>query len=187
MLKFTELFSPDTIRHGMIVASKKRLLETVATIAAEKVAPAEQCLEVQQGCFDYLINREKLGNSCLGSGVAMPKARLPEDCQPVGVFIHLDAPVDYESADKREVDLVFAIFIPEQMCVQFIPDLPEFGERMIDKAFTKQLRAAQSAEEIWQIFEFFDQTACAENEEEVSAQDDSHIEQQIEQTDGANQ
>ena len=157
MLKFTELFRPDTIRHGMIVASKKRLFETLSEIAAKTLQKNTALEDIQPLCFDWLVNREKLGNSCLGAGVAMPKARIPADCQPVGIFIQLETPIDYEAADKREVDLVFAVFIPENQCAQFIPELPQFAEQMVDKSLVKQLRAAQSADEIWQVFQQQDQ------------------------------
>lgn len=174
MLKFTELFKPETIRQGMIVASKKRLFEMLAEIASKSLLEQQAfstdeyenyAKNIQQDCFGWLWGREKLGNSSLGGGVAMPKARLPEQSSAIGVFIQLETPIDYESVDKQEVDLVFAIFIPAEQCTLFISELPKLSERMIDKSLVKQLRAAQSAEEIWQIFEFFDQTQYLEQVE----------------------
>ena len=175
MLKLTQLFSPATIRQGMIIGSKKRLFEVLATIAAEQQTddPTQQT-QLQQATFEFLLSREKLGNSALGGGVAMPKGRINEGGKPIGVFIQLETPIEYEAADKREVDLVFALLIPADQCTIMIPQLPELIERLQDKTLAKQLRAAQTEQEIWQVFEYCDQT-CAEQlalqlDEESSAQ-----------------
>ena len=73
-MKFTELLTPQTLRQGMISSSKKRVFESIARIVEEQL-PMENG---EQYCFDCLFNREKLGNSGLGGGVAMPKGRLPQ-------------------------------------------------------------------------------------------------------------
>ena len=152
-MKFTELLTPQTIRQGMISSSKKRVFESIARIVEEQlqVENGEQCY------FDCLFNREKLGNSGLGGGVAMPKGRLPQGTESGGVFIQLETPIDYDAADKRDVDLIFAVLIPENMCGDYVHCLPVLAEHLTDKSLCKQLRAAQSADEIWQIFLHYDQ------------------------------
>lgn len=98
-MKFTELLTPQTLRQGMISSSKKRVFESIARIVEEQL-PMENG---EQYCFDCLFNREKLGNSGLGGGVAMPKGRLPQGTKPIGVFIQLETPIEYDAADKREL------------------------------------------------------------------------------------
>ena len=146
-MKFTELLTPETIRQGMISSSKKRVFESIARIVEEQLhmENGEQC------CFDCLFAREKLGNSGLGGGVAMPKGRLPNNGKPIGVFIQLESPIDYEASDKREVDLIFAVL------------------NLVDKSLCKQLRAAKSADEIWGVFSHYDQ--CEAEEIEVDEED----------------
>ena len=95
-MKFTELLTPQTLRQGMISSSKKRVFESIARIVEEQL-PMENG---EQYCFDCLFNREKLGNSGLGGGVAMPKGRLPQGTKPIGVFIQLETPIEYDAADK---------------------------------------------------------------------------------------
>ncbi|MGC7560544.1 PTS IIA-like nitrogen regulatory protein PtsN [Pasteurella sp. PK-2025] len=154
MVKFTDLLKPENIRQGMLCSSKKRVFETITSLMASQVnvENAEQCY------FECLFNREKLGNSGLGNGVAMPKARIPEGNQPLAVFLQLDTPVEYDAADHRDVDLIFALLIPEPICADYIAKLPKIAENLSDKNLCKQLRAAQSADEIWQIFAHYDQT-----------------------------
>ncbi len=93
------------------------------------IADQIQLENAEQLCFECLLSREKMGNSGLGNGIAMPKARIPEGNQPLAVFIHLDSPVDYESADHRDVDLILAILVPEQLCERYISALPEIAEK----------------------------------------------------------
>ena len=71
-MKFTTLLSPDDIRQGVAFSSKKRLFESIAAFVVEKL----HCENGEQACFECLFEREKLGNSGLGNGVAMPKAKL---------------------------------------------------------------------------------------------------------------
>lgn len=154
-MKFAELLRPEDIRQGVTFSSKKRLFESISTFMMEKL----HCDKAKQACFECLFNREKLGNSGLGNGVAMPKAKLPAGAitKALGVFMQLDTPIDYEAQDGKPVDLVFAVLVPDNQCSVYIPVLSELTEKLTDKNFIKQLRSAKSADEIWQVFEIADQ------------------------------
>ncbi|MGC6341634.1 PTS IIA-like nitrogen regulatory protein PtsN [Bisgaard Taxon 45] len=164
MIKFTELLKPENIRQGLICSSKKRLFEIITQVIADQI----QLENAEQLCFECLLSREKIGNSGLGNGIAMPKARIPEGNQPLAVFIHLDSPVDYESADHRDVDLILAILVPEKLCESYISELPKIAEKFSDKTLCKQLRNAQNADEIWQIFKHADQLSMQDAIEQDS-------------------
>lgn len=148
-MKFTTLLSPDDIRQGVAFSSKKRLFESIAAFVVEKL----HCENGEQACFECLFEREKLGNSGLGNGVAMPKAKLPTTVSDkiLTVFMQLETPVEYDAADNKPVDIVFAVLVPENHCQEYIPVLAELNEKLTDKNLIKQLRSAQSADEIWQI------------------------------------
>ena len=164
-MKFTELLRPENIRQGVSFSSKKRLFESIAHFVVEQV----HCDNGEKACFECLFNREKLGNSSLGNGIAMPKAKMPAGSseQPIAVFMQLDNPIDYDAPDGKPIDLVMAVLVPENQCQTYIPVLSALTEKLGDKNFLKQLRAAQSADEIWQVFEIADQT-----EENPSPQED---------------
>ena len=164
-MKFTTLLSPDDIRQGVAFSSKKRLFESIATFVVEKLHSENG----KQACFECLFEREKLGNSGLGNGVAMPKAKLPATVSDkiLTVFMQLETPVEYDAVDNKPVDIVFAVLVPENHCQEYIPVLAEINEKLTDKNLIKQLRSAQSADEIWQIFE------CADHSEE--SEDDTNL------------
>lgn len=166
MIKFTEVLSPQQIRQGLICSSKKRLFEVIS----EQVSEHLYADDSTQCCFECLLNREKLGNSSLGNGVAMPKAKIPLGDKPVAVFLQLAEPVEYEASDNREIDLVFALLIPEKLCADYVPHLPEIIEQLQDKNFCKQLRMAQSVEEIWTLFEHLDQVRDEKLQQEQLAE-----------------
>ena len=156
-MKLTELFRPENIRQGVCFSSKKRLFESIANFVTEQMHCGDKG---EQACFECLFNREKLGNSGLGNGVAMPKAKMPSGTTnaPIAVFMQLAQPIDYDAPDGKPVDLIFAILVPEEQCQNYVPVLSDLTEKLADKNFLKQLRSAQNTNEIWQIFEIADQT-----------------------------
>ena len=153
-MNITELLSPENIRQGVSFSSKKRLFESIAHFVIEQVNDEKG----EQVCLECLFEREKLGNSGLGNGIAMPKAKIPVTLsdKAIAVFMQLDTPIDYDSSDGKFVDLVFAVLVPENQCATYTPILSFLTERLTDKNLLKLLRSAKSAEEIWQVFEISD-------------------------------
>ena len=153
-MNVTELLSPENIRQGVSFSSKKRLFESIAHFVIEQVNDEKG----EQVCLECLFEREKLGNSGLGNGIAMPKAKIPVmlSDKAIAVFMQLDTPIDYDSSDGKFVDLVFAVLVPENQCATYTPILSFLTERLTDKNLLKLLRSAKSAEEIWQVFEISD-------------------------------
>ena len=153
-MNITKLLSPENIRQGVSFSSKKRLFESIAHFVIEQVNDEKG----EQVCLECLFEREKLGNSGLGNGIAMPKAKIPVTLsdKAIAVFMQLDTPIDYDSSDGKFVDLVFAVLVPENQCATYMPILSFLTERLTDKSLLKQLRSAKSAEEIWQVFEISD-------------------------------
>ncbi|HHW7507278.1 TPA: PTS sugar transporter subunit IIA [Mannheimia haemolytica] len=169
MTKLTEFLSPENIRQGVLVSSKKRVLELVGKMVAESLnhSPTFQQNEEESEtlcpieCFTNLFKREKLGTTGLNQGVALPHAKLPactsvELEKPIAVFLQLEEAVDYEAQDNKEVDLIYAIMFPENSCDQYKHCLPKIAQKLTDKSLLKQLRAAESAEDIWQILVYAD-------------------------------
>jgi PTS IIA-like nitrogen-regulatory protein ptsN len=153
-MNITKLLSPENIRQGVSFSSKKRLFESIAHFVIEQVNDEKG----EQVCLECLFEREKLGNSGLGNGIAMPKAKIPVTLsdKAIAVFMQLDTPIDYDSSDGKFVDLVFAVLVPENQCATYMPILSFLTERLTDKSLLKQLRSAKSTEEIWQVFEISD-------------------------------
>ncbi len=164
-MKLTEFLSPENIRQGVLVSSKKRVLELAGKIIAESANKSTACSD-DDGlcpieCFGNLFKREKLGSTGISNGIALPHAKFPDSIalavdKPIAAFIQLEKPIDYEAHDNKEVDLVYAIMIPSSCCEQYKNGLQEIAQRLNDKTLTKQLRSANNAEEIWQLLSYAD-------------------------------
>jgi PTS system nitrogen regulatory IIA component len=142
-MNISELLAPERIRLQTSVSSKKRALEIVGELlstALPKVSEAR--------IFDALNQRERLGSTGLGQGVALPHGRLEGVDRPVGALLVLEQPVDYESMDRKPVDLIFALLVPAASTDEHLQILSTLAERFSDPAWVEKIRGAQTSEEI---------------------------------------
>lgn len=180
IMTLTEFLIPDNIRLDAVASCKKRALEIVGKMMADAIKqqnnPQQEFPQIEEetdsaiACFNLLFKREKLGCTGLNNGVALPHAKLPVECSehldhPIAIFIKLDTPIDYGANDKKEVDLIYAMMFPENCCAAYKDRLEKIAQKLNDKNIAKQLRAAQTVEEIWQIFEYAD----SQNSEQETA------------------
>lgn len=169
MLKFTQLLTPETLRHAVVCASKKRAFEILGQMLAKASMPnsddKQKALEIRY--TECLFNREKIGHSDLGNGIAMPKGRIEEGDKPIACFLQLAQGVDYGTDTPREVDLIFALLIPTHLCGDFAPHLAHLSQRLCDKKLYQKLRNAESADALWQCF--------LADDEEMRLKQDSEI------------
>ena len=177
----TEFLTAENIHLDTPASCKKRALEIAGKLLAdamrkqlpEEIESDEAC---PIACFDALLKREKLGCTALNNGVAMPHAKLANACtesleKPIAVFLKLEQPVDYEAQDRKEVDLNYAILFPEQSCNDYKAYLPKIAEKLSDKNIIKQIRTAETEEDIWQLFCYLDnQEEQAEETQETEEQ-----------------
>lgn len=164
----TEFLLPQHIHYNVVASCKKRALEMAGKLLAEalnqqlgEVVSTVTCEDGEccpNDCFSQLVKREKLGNTGLNNGVALPHAKLqgvPLD-KPLAVFLRLENAIDYEASDHKYVDLIYAVIFPESCCESYKGRLQQIAQALSDKTLIKQLRAAESADEIWQLFEYAD-------------------------------
>ena len=129
------LLTPDAVRVVADVTSKKRLMQKIAEIAAGFVE------QPQSVVFDALQERESLGPTGVGKGVALPHARLPELTSVHGAFLRLEHLIDFDSVDRQPVDLVFALFAPANSGVDHLKALALVSRTLRDEALCTKLRA----------------------------------------------
>lgn len=156
MLQLSTLLQPEQIQTQIYCTSKKQLFERLAEILASQIElptneATEETVNLAQICLEALFHRERLGHSSLGCGMAFPKGRIPLGDKPVAAFIQLAEGLEYENADQRAVELVFALLIPEHLCEEIAKDLPQLAERLKEKAFCKALSTAENSTAVWEI------------------------------------
>jgi PTS system nitrogen regulatory IIA component len=140
-MNVTNLLAPDRTDVLDNIASKKRLLEHVSELLGSSSPQVSR-----QSIFDALVNREKLGSTGLGNGVAIPHGRLPGLAGPVCALVRLVTPVDFDAADGQPVDLAFALLVPEESTEEHLQVLSTIAEIFSNKAICGLLRACDNGE-----------------------------------------
>jgi PTS system nitrogen regulatory IIA component len=141
-----ELLVQDGIVLKGGASSKRQALHVVASAAAEALGLDETKV------FEALLEREALGSTGLGSGVAVPHARLDGIGSVKAVFVRLDTPVAYGAVDDRPVDLMFALFAPPRDGAEHLRALAAVSRAMRSPEMREQLRQARTADSIHALF-----------------------------------
>ncbi len=145
-MKFGNLIKIDQIQLNCNASSKKKALETISQIVIENY-PEYSTSKI----FETLIERERLGSTGIGHGVALPHGRLPECTDPVGIFITLSEGVDYDAIDREPVKLLFALLVPENSTEQHLQILAKLAEFFSQKENRQILENAASAETVYNM------------------------------------
>jgi PTS system nitrogen regulatory IIA component len=101
--------------------------------------------------FETLVERERLGTTGVGAGIAIPHGRMSEAKAITGIFARLEHPVDYEAVDSQPVDLVFMLLAPENAGADHLKALARVSRLLRDKQTCEMLRSAPTAEAIYAI------------------------------------
>lgn len=135
LMDLSNLLKPGAVKVLANVTSKKRLFQDLGEIAHSAYG-----LDAAQ-TVDALQERESLGPTGVGHGVALPHARLHGLDHVVGVFLRLEKPLDFDAVDRLPVDLVFALFAPKDSGVEHLKALALVSRTMRDAATCTKLRA----------------------------------------------
>jgi PTS system nitrogen regulatory IIA component len=140
-----ELLQPGAVIAKLHATSKKQLLQELSKAAAD-VFDADA-----REIFDILVERERLGSTGVGSGLAIPHGKLPQLDTLHGLFARLDKPVDFDAIDDQPVDLVFLLLAPEGAGADHLKALARISRIMRDAAFCDKLRGSDSADAIYAL------------------------------------
>ena len=139
------LSGPDAVLACVKASGKKALLAELAAKAAQLYKLDERRL------FDRLLERERLGSTGIGGGIAIPHGRMPSLAKPVGVFARLAHPVDFDSIDERPVDAVFLLLAPEGAGADHLKALARVSRLLRDRGLVEKLRATESADALYAL------------------------------------
>lgn len=144
-MQLSEILTLDCTKSAVQCTSKKRALEMISELVAEQTGQNSTEL------FECMLNREKMGSTGIGNGIAIPHARMQSSDKAVAVLLQCESPVEFDAIDNRPVDLMFALLVPDAQCKEHLKTLSCMAERLNDKQLLKQLRKAQSDEELYDI------------------------------------
>lgn len=146
MGQLKRLLSPENIVLNLEATSKKRVFEKVGLLFENNLGIA------QSAVFDALFEREKLGSTGIGQGVAIPHGRIKGLRAAKGAFVRLMSPVPFESPDAKPVSMLFVLLIPEHATELHLQILSELAELFSDRRRRDMLATTENVEEVRQIF-----------------------------------
>lgn len=141
----TDLVAPNAIIPALKVNGKKQVLQELAGKAAELTGQNERMI------FETLLQREKLGSTGVGNGVAIPHGKLAKLANVFGLFARLERPVDFEALDGLPVDLVFLLLAPEGAGADHLKALARVARLLRDPEVARKLRESRDAEALYAV------------------------------------
>jgi nitrogen PTS system EIIA component len=139
------LLHQNAIIPAMRANSKKQLLQELAAKASKLTGLPEREI------FDVILQRERLGSTGVGNGIAIPHGKLGNLSSLVGIFARLETPVDFEALDDQPVDLVFLLLAPEGAGADHLKALSRIARVLRDHDMVTRLRASDSASAIYTL------------------------------------
>ena len=146
-MSISDVLSEDMILTEIAADSKRHLLEQIATFVAEREGLDKNAV------FEAVLERENLGSTGYGNGVAFPHARLEGLKNVVAVFARLKNPIDYDALDGNPVDMVAFMISPENSGDDHLRTLAIFSRVLKDAEICRAIRAAKNAHEIYSVMQ----------------------------------
>src|SRR5215468_1938733 len=144
-MPLSDLVAPHAVVPALKVNSKKQAIQELAARAAELTGHGER--EV----LEILQQREKLGSTGIGNGIAIPHGKLGKLSRLVGLFARLDRPIDFDALDGQPVDLIFVLLAPEGAGADHLKALARIARMLRDHELANKLRDARDAEAIYAV------------------------------------
>ena len=144
-MEINNLLGPEGVIADLKATSKKQALQELARRAAEISGLHERTV------FDVLMEREKLGTTGVGNGIAIPHGKLPNLDRLYGLFARLGQPIDFQAIDERPVDLIFVLLAPESAGADHLKALAKVSRLLRDRPTCDKLRGTDHAEALYAI------------------------------------
>ena len=144
-MTLTDLVAPNAIIPALKVNGKKQAIAELAARAAELTGQNEKAI------LEILLQREKLGSTAVGNGVAIPHGKLPKIGRLFGLFARLERPIDFEALDSQPVDLIFLLLAPEAAGADHLKALAHVVRLLRDADIARKLRDSRDMDALYAV------------------------------------
>ena len=144
-MQISDILEPESVLPAVQAGSKKQLLQTLSEQAAGRTGLNARLI------FDTLMQREKLGSTGLGGGIAIPHGRFSGLEKVRGLFARLARPVDFDAPDHVPVDIVFLLLAPESAGADHLKALARVSRLLRDKELVEKLRATRDVDALYSL------------------------------------
>jgi PTS system nitrogen regulatory IIA component len=144
-MTLTDLVAPAAVIPALKVNNKKQAIQELAVRAAELTGQSERAI------LEILLQREKLGSTAVGNGVAIPHGKLPKLGRLFGLFARLERAIDFEALDGQPVDLIFLLLAPEGAGADHLKALARVARLLRDPEVARKLRNSGDADALFAL------------------------------------
>jgi nitrogen PTS system EIIA component len=145
-MEVQELLSPNAVVRSLRTTSKKHALQELAKVAARFISGVPE-----RAIFDVLLERERLGTTGVGHGIAIPHVRLAGVERVMAVFARLEKPIGFDSVDDEPVDLIFMLLAPKDAGADHLKALALVSRLMRDRELCAKLRGTDNADALYAL------------------------------------
>lgn len=154
-MEINDILESTSVLADLKISSKKQLLQELAA-AGSKLTGIDS-----QHIFETLLDREQLGSTGVGNGVAIPHGKIADMEKIVGVFAHLSKPVSFDAVDDQPVDIVFMLLAPEGSGADHLKALSRIARVLRNQSLLKSIRGAHDADAIYSLLTSVDSAVAA--------------------------
>jgi PTS system nitrogen regulatory IIA component len=144
-MELSELISSDSIVAPLKAGSKKQALQELSKIAENVTGISSRDI------FGTVLQRERLGSTGVGQGIAIPHGKLDGLDKLFAIFARLETPIGFDAMDDQPVDLIFMLLAPESAGADHLKARARISRPLRDGEITKRLRESDSTAEIYAI------------------------------------
>ncbi|NJL50689.1 MAG: PTS IIA-like nitrogen regulatory protein PtsN [Blastochloris sp.] len=144
-MPLSDLVAPNAVYPSLRVNSKKQALQELAERAGELTGRSEREI------FETLLQRERLGSTGVGNGIAIPHGKMAKMDRLFGLFARLEKPIDFEALDGEPVDLIFLLLAPESAGADHLKALARIARLLRDQDIAQRLRASRDAQALYVV------------------------------------
>jgi nitrogen PTS system EIIA component len=144
-MALTDLVVPQAVVPALRVSTKKQALQHLAARAAA------MCGHGERDILEVLLQRERLGSTGIGGGIAIPHGKLANLDRLFGVFARLERPIDFDALDGQPVDLIFLLLAPETAGADHLKALARIARQLRDPEIARKLRESRDAEALYAV------------------------------------
>ncbi len=148
-MDISDLITPAAVMVNLKASSKKQALQDLAVRAATLAGIAGKAEDRE--VFEVLLERERLGTTGVGAGIAIPHGKLARLDALHGLFAKLETPIDFEAIDEQPVDLVFVLLAPESAGADHLKALARVSRLLRDRSVCEKLRGCDTADALYAI------------------------------------
>ena len=144
-MEITEILAPEAVLANLKVTSKKQVLQELAQRAAKLSGVDERVI------FDTLLERERLGTTGVGRGIAIPHGKLADISHVMGIFVRLIKPIDFDAIDDEPVDLLFLLLAPEGAGAEHLKALARVSRLLRNQTVCTKIRGSDDGDAIFAL------------------------------------